>query len=165
MVISFLECPCNFLLSKRSDISEIKSSKKKRWPLLSGTKGGVALFRSLYGKKALQTLYLSLWKVFAGRFEKAARRRSGRKRLNAASKESERKVCFISPVSGHTVCVLCDGKALQEDLGGRCKGHGVEDETTRFKNLLNPRCHGKWTRIQVSEGECPCRGGSDFVFV
>ena len=66
---------------------------------------------------------------------------------------------------GHRVCVMCDSKAQRDHLGGRCKGHGEDDRQTRFKNLLNPKCHGKWTRVELREGECPCKGGPDFVFV
>jgi len=63
--------------------------------------------------------------------------------------------------AGETVCVMCDSKA-QRAGGHRCHGHGANGRRTRFKNLMNPRCHGKWTRMEV-DGECPC-GTPDFVF-
>lgn len=64
----------------------------------------------------------------------------------------------------NTVCVLCDSKAQKSHLHGRCTGHGAEGKRTRFKNVLAPRCHGKWTRIDITD-ECPCKKGADFMFV
>ena len=67
---------------------------------------------------------------------------------------------------GNTVCVQCNSKATRSHLGSRCIGHGAEGKRTRFKNVLTPRCHGKWTRLELIEGEeCPCKGGPDFIFV
>jgi len=66
---------------------------------------------------------------------------------------------------GNIVCAMCSSKAQRTHLGGRCGGHGAEGKRTRFKNILSPRCHGKWTRMEILEGECPCRGGPDFIFV
>lgn len=66
--------------------------------------------------------------------------------------------------TGNTVCAVCDDKAQREDLGGRCKGHGSEGCPTKFKNLIHPRCHGRWTKLETLE-ECPCPNGPDFVFV
>jgi len=60
---------------------------------------------------------------------------------------------------------MCNSKAQRTHLGGRCGGHGAEGKRTRFKNILSPRCHGKWTRMEIVEGECPCKGGPNFVFV
>lgn len=65
---------------------------------------------------------------------------------------------------GNQVCVQCDSKAQRGHLGGRCTGHGADGKRTRFKNILTPRCHGKWTRVEIT-GECPCKNGPDFIFV
>eukprot|EP00095_Tigriopus_kingsejongensis_P000890 maker-scaffold409_size180341-snap-gene-0.28 protein:Tk00890 transcript:maker-scaffold409_size180341-snap-gene-0.28-mRNA-1 annotation:"RPE-spondin" len=66
--------------------------------------------------------------------------------------------------TGNTLCAVCDDKAQRDDLGGRCMGHGSEGRRTKFKNLIHPRCHGKWTKLDTLE-ECPCANGPDFVFV
>jgi hypothetical protein len=71
-------------------------------------------------------------------------------------------VYFLS--LGNTVCVQCDSKAQRGHLGGRCTGHGSDEKRTRFKNILTPRCHGKWTRMDIKD-ECPCKNGPDFIFV
>merc|ERR1719468_30127 len=65
---------------------------------------------------------------------------------------------------GENVCVQCDSRAQRGHLGGRCQGHGTDEKRTRFKNILTPKCHGKWTRIQITD-ECPCKNGPDFIFV
>jgi len=65
---------------------------------------------------------------------------------------------------GNTVCVQCDSKAQRSHLAGRCTGHGVESKRTRFKNVITPRCSGKWTRMEITD-ECPCKNGPDFIFV
>ena len=71
---------------------------------------------------------------------------------------------FSSLLAGNTVCVQCDNKAQRGHLGGRCQGHGAEGKRTRFKNILTPRCHGKWTRMEITT-DCPCKNGPDFIFV
>jgi len=65
---------------------------------------------------------------------------------------------------GSDVCVSCESKASRPHLGDRCSGHGVLSKMTRFKNVITPGCHGRWTRVQVSDS-CPCKGGPDFIFV
>ena len=65
---------------------------------------------------------------------------------------------------GEEVCVSCESKATRPHLGNRCSGHGVENKTTRFKNLITPGCHGRWTKTAVYD-KCPCAGGQDFIFV
>jgi len=65
---------------------------------------------------------------------------------------------------GNTVCVQCNDKAQRDHLGGRCQGHGTDSKRTRFKNILTPKCHGKWTRLEITD-DCPCKDGPDFVFV
>jgi len=65
---------------------------------------------------------------------------------------------------GNTVCVQCNDKAQRDHLGGRCQGHGTDSKRTRFKNILTPKCHGKWTRLEITD-DCPCKNGPDFVFV
>jgi len=62
------------------------------------------------------------------------------------------------------VCVSCESKATRPHLGDRCSGHGVENKTTRFKNIITPGCHGRWTKTAVYD-KCPCQGGQDFIFV
>lgn len=74
------------------------------------------------------------------------------------SKETEKLV------RGAEVCVSCESKATRPHLGNRCSGHGVENKTTRFKNIITPGCHGRWTKTAVYD-KCPCRGGQDFIFV
>jgi len=67
-------------------------------------------------------------------------------------------------VRGAEVCVSCESKATRPHLGDRCSGHGVEDKMTRFKNIITPGCHGRWTKTAVFD-KCPCKGGQDFIFV
>lgn len=67
-------------------------------------------------------------------------------------------------IRGSEVCVSCESKATRPHLGDRCSGHGVEDKTTRFKNVITPGCHGRWTKTAVYD-KCPCPGGQDFIFV
>jgi len=70
--------------------------------------------------------------------------------------------------AGNTVCVKCQSQSQRGELGDRCMGHGAEGKRTRFKNVLKSGCHGRWTRLQLIEGEdaCPCKGGRpDFAFV
>jgi len=74
------------------------------------------------------------------------------------NKETERLV------RGSQVCVSCESKATRPHLGDRCSGHGVENKTTRFKNVINPGCHGRWTKTEVFD-KCPCDEGPDFIFV
>ena len=62
------------------------------------------------------------------------------------------------------MCVSCESKAVRENLGDRCTGHGVTDKATRFKSVITPACHGKWERIRI-EAECPCKKGPHFIFV
>jgi len=65
---------------------------------------------------------------------------------------------------GSEVCVSCESKATRPHLGDRCSGHGVENKATRFKNIITPHCHGRWTRVQVTD-RCPCPSGPHFIFV
>lgn len=65
---------------------------------------------------------------------------------------------------GRSVCVSCESKATKGHLGDRCSGHGVDNKATRFKNVITPGCHGRWTRLEVTES-CPCKNGPDFIFV
>ena len=71
---------------------------------------------------------------------------------------------YFLPFIGNTVCVQCNDKAQRDHLGGRCQGHGTDSKRTRFKNILTPKCHGKWTRLEITD-DCPCKDGPDFVFV
>jgi len=65
---------------------------------------------------------------------------------------------------GEEVCVSCESKASRPHLGDRCSGHGVQDKMTRFKNVITPGCHGRWTRLDVFDS-CPCKDGPSFIFV
>jgi len=65
---------------------------------------------------------------------------------------------------GREVCVSCESKALRPHLGERCSGHGVNNKATRFKNVITPGCHGRWTRVEVTD-TCPCSNGPHFIFV
>jgi len=67
-------------------------------------------------------------------------------------------------IRGAEICVGCESKSIRPHLGDRCAGHGVEDKLTRFKNVINPGCHGKWRKVAVYD-KCPCKSGYDFIFV
>jgi len=67
-------------------------------------------------------------------------------------------------VRGAEVCVSCESKAVRPHLGDRCSGHGVESKQTRFKNVISPGCHGRWTKVAVWD-KCPCQAGQHFIFV
>lgn len=87
-------------------------------------------------------------------------------KVDKAMKSCRRDVDTNALKHGNTVCVLCDSKSQHSHLGGRCTGHGTEGKRTRFKNVLTPRCSGKWTRIMITDdGECPCKEGATFMFV
>jgi len=62
------------------------------------------------------------------------------------------------------ICVSCESKSTRPHLGDRCSGHGVESKMTRFKNVITPKCHGKWIKTGVYD-KCPCPSGPDFIFV
>ena len=66
--------------------------------------------------------------------------------------------------SGQQMCALCPSDAQRENLGGRCKGHGVEERTTKWRSTFKPKCRGKWRRVREMS-ECPCLNGPDYVFV
>jgi len=65
---------------------------------------------------------------------------------------------------GQEVCVSCESKASRPHLGDRCSGHGVHNKMTRFKNVISPGCHGRWTQLDVWD-TCPCKEGPHFIFV
>lgn len=65
---------------------------------------------------------------------------------------------------GQTVCVQCEDTAMRKYLGYRCKGHGMEDHSSRFNSMNHPSCHGRWIRRNVHD-TCPCVGGANFIFV
>ena len=62
------------------------------------------------------------------------------------------------------MCALCPSDAQRENLGGRCKGHGVEERTTKWRSTFKPKCRGKWRRVREMS-KCPCLNGPDYVFV
>ena len=65
---------------------------------------------------------------------------------------------------GSEMCAICPSAAKRQSLGGRCKGHGVDSELTRWRSTVKPKCHGKWRRL-YQVGDCPCKTGADFIFV
>jgi len=65
---------------------------------------------------------------------------------------------------GNEVCVSCESKAVRDQLGNRCAGHGVTDKITRFKSVVSSRCHGRWERVSVTS-KCPCKNGPHFIFI
>jgi len=86
-------------------------------------------------------------------------------RVDKAMKSCSKKKDTNDLSYGNTVCVQCDNKAQRGHLGGRCQGHGAEGKRTRFKNILTPRCHGKWTRMEITTDCQSCKNGPDFIFV
>ena len=62
------------------------------------------------------------------------------------------------------MCALCPVDARRDSLGGRCRGHGVDSQPTRWRSTVQPKCHGKWKRVHELS-DCPCQQGPDFVFV
>ena len=67
-------------------------------------------------------------------------------------------------VLGQQMCALCPADAQRENLGGRCKGHGVDSHLTKWRSTFRPKCHGKWKRVKELR-HCPCIQGPDYVFV
>jgi len=82
------------------------------------------------------------------------------KAMNSCNQHEETEKLQI----GREVCVSCESKATRPHLGDRCSGHGVDNKATRFKNVITPGCHGRWTRVEVTD-RCPCQDGPDFIFV
>ena len=66
--------------------------------------------------------------------------------------------------SGQQMCALCPSDAQRDDLGGRCKGHGVDSHLTKWRSTFSRKCHGKWKRVKELRS-CPCIDGPDYVFV
>jgi len=60
---------------------------------------------------------------------------------------------------GGVICVECQSMAMREDLGGRCRGHGVYLRETRWAAVAVPGCHGAWVMTSQRE-DCQC-GGHD----
>ena len=71
---------------------------------------------------------------------------------------------FLNVSSGQQMCALCPEDAKRENLGGRCRGHGVDSKLTRWRSTVHSKCHGKWKRVQETRN-CPCKKGPDFIFV
>ncbi|XP_054723622.1 somatomedin-B and thrombospondin type-1 domain-containing protein-like [Uloborus diversus] len=66
-------------------------------------------------------------------------------------------------VKGARLRIGCEDAAMRGHLGYRCNGHGVDGKPTRFTFVSDPRCHGRWTRVDTAE---QCTGGKpDFIFV
>ncbi|GFW04433.1 hypothetical protein TNCV_878021 [Trichonephila clavipes] len=66
-------------------------------------------------------------------------------------------------VKGAHLCISCEDAAMRGHLGYRCNGHGVDNKPTRWTYVANPRCHGRWTRLEVLDR---CKSGKpDFIFV
>ena len=67
-------------------------------------------------------------------------------------------------VPGQQMCALCPADAQRKNLGGRCKGHGVDSRLTKWRSTTKPKCRGKWKRVKELR-HCPCHQGPDYVFV
>jgi hypothetical protein len=69
-------------------------------------------------------------------------------------------------VKGATVCVECQGLAMRQQLGGRCRGHGVMSKETRWSAVASSvvGCHGKWTMKSRQQG-CQCASDSSVSFI
>lgn len=85
-------------------------------------------------------------------------------RVDKAMKACSRSEDTEALRRGNSVCVSCETKASRPHLGDRCSGHGVPGKVTRFKNVITPGCHGRWTRLEVTD-RCSCSQGPDFIFV
>ena len=81
---------------------------------------------------------------------------------------SQKKNCnknkFTHCVPGQQMCALCPADAQRKNLGGRCKGHGVDSRLTKWRSTTKPKCRGKWKRVKELR-HCPCHQGPDYVFV
>lgn len=67
-------------------------------------------------------------------------------------------------VKGATLCVECQSFAMQKELGGRCRGHGVLNRQTQWKAVTVPGCHGKWKLISAHTEQCDCDATSGLSF-
>lgn len=70
-------------------------------------------------------------------------------------------------VKGVKLCVECQSFAMQRQLGGRCRGHGVLERQTSWKAVTVPGCHGKWKLVSKHTEQCTCnpRDRLSFTFV
>lgn len=80
-----------------------------------------------------------------------------------------RKACetfeaFGALREGQRLCVSCETTAMRKHLGNRCRGHGLEDRTSRFAALGHLHCHGRWQRLSRTD-RCPPGHQPDFIFV
>jgi len=86
--------------------------------------------------------------------------------LAKVTKACKKDKDFVAMQKGQKMCAFCSRDAKRPNLGGRCKGHGVDSVLTRWRSTVFPKCHGKWRRVAVEEGSrCPCTQGPDYVFV
>lgn len=67
-------------------------------------------------------------------------------------------------VKGAKLCVECQSFAMQKELGGRCRGHGVFNRQTQWKAVTVPGCHGKWKLVTQHTDQCDCDATSAFSF-
>lgn len=67
-------------------------------------------------------------------------------------------------VRGSKLCVECQSFAMQKELGGRCRGHGVLNRQTQWKAVTVPGCHGKWKLVTSHTEQCDCDPTSAFSF-
>lgn len=67
---------------------------------------------------------------------------------------------------GTQVCVECQPFVMHKELGVRCKGHGVYQNTTHWNAIGVPHCRGKW-RMLTKHEPCTCNlaGEKDFIFL
>jgi len=156
------QCPT---LEERKPCSATQCSKRYR-DKVSALKESAMLLPGKYAKKSVRNRYDVRSNLRSYQKPKSSEGYCVVFQVDKATRSCLKNKDTRDMTLGNTVCVQCNSKAIKSELGGRCIGHGAEGKRTRFKNILSPRCHGKWTRLELVEGEdCPCKGGPDFVFV
>jgi len=158
-----LQCPP--LEEKRT--CEASQCSKRRLDKISALRETAILLPGKYAPKSPGNSLANKYDVRSNL--KSYRHREGQRYCVVFKVEKATKACAKQADTDdlhteNTVCVQCDSKAQRGRLGGRCQGHGADTKRTRFKNVLLPRCHGKWTRVDITD-ECPCKNGPDFIFV
>jgi len=180
---------CGIGTSTRTrEVTRPEANGGEKCPALQGRKEcrGTKCSKRLFDKiSALKETAMLLPGKYARRYMMhSASKYEVRSNLKTFNREEKEKYCVVFEVGkatrgclksrdtselfrGNSVCVVCTDRAQRDNLGGRCSGHGVPDgKRTRFKNLLNPSCHGRWTRIKIEEGNnCPCAARPYFTFV
>lgn len=65
--------------------------------------------------------------------------------------------------AGDEVCVECQPFAMHKHLGMRCKGHGVLNQSTRWRAIDVPHCYGRWELKK--RDKCTCNIHQDISFI